>query len=315
VRAPERVGVGHRIGLIFAIIIGVSFVAHADTVSSDLGTAGPSNWGVLILSSSPNPQINQLDTIGTVGVDGGKLSVSGGSAVQITGNVYINSPGSLQNSGTIHGNVYVATGATVNNSGTISGKVFTGQTLTTLATANTAAASAYTTFKGLKPTQTVSGNTITGSSGTITIIAKNNGGLNVINLTSINLNGATLNLQGAAGTQFVINISGNMNVQSGSSINETGGLSKDDVVFNVTGNLSTSGPSATINGIVLDPIGSVQLSNGFIDGELVAGGSSVQIVSGSHVTQVAPVPEPSSLILLGSGLIGMGTLVRRKTRR
>jgi hypothetical protein len=65
--------------------------------------------------------------------------------------------------------------------------------------------------------------------------------------------GSTLTLNGAAGSAFVLNISGQFNISGASQIKLTGGLTPSDVLFNVRGNNSTfsiSGDSV-FNGTLL----------------------------------------------------------------
>jgi choice-of-anchor A domain-containing protein len=59
----------------------------------------------------------------------------------------------------------------------------------------------------------------------------------VMNLTSLTLtNHSVLTLNGAAGTAFVVNVSGAFSLTSNSQIVLSGGLTPSDVLFNVTGN-------------------------------------------------------------------------------
>jgi hypothetical protein len=60
-----------------------------------------------------------------------------------------------------------------------------------------------------------------------------------------NGNGGTLTLNGAAGSAFVLNISGAFSLGGKAKILLTGGLTVSDVLFNVTGGNSTFSIGAT----------------------------------------------------------------------
>src|SRR5207249_4026504 len=86
------------------------------------------------------------------------------------------------------------------------------------------------------------------------------GGKYVMNLSSFVMgggmksgNGGTLTLNGAAGSAFVLNISGAFDIGGKAKILLTGGLTVSDVLFNVTGNNSTFsiGGDALFNGTLL----------------------------------------------------------------
>ena len=286
-----------RYGLVLAVVLGSSVALRADYIGSTLGTAGPGNYAVLTLSGATDIALNGPGTTyGNVGITTGTLSLDGSAGPSINGNVFL-------------GN-----NATVTHPQLVTGNIFTNQNLSQ---ANTDARNAATAFSGLASTAGMP----TSVNGTTTI---NGGpGVNVANLSGINLgNGQTLTLNGPAGSQFVIN-SPNMVLNSG-KIALTGGLTPNDVVFNLTGtgnNLQTSGGlnnESVINGIVLDANGSVAMAPGLINGELIAGGQSVHLVSGASVNGSPPapsVPEPSSAVLLVLGGLGMAGLVRRSWRR
>jgi hypothetical protein len=150
----------------------------------------------------------------------------------------------------------------------------------------------------------------------------NNGGVNVIAVNNINLGGNNIvTLHGSAGTEFIINDTGDMTLNSG-QILLSGGLTAQDVVFNLSGKLQTSGGlnnESVITGIVLDTSkNDVHLSPGLIRGELISGGA-MEIVSGGQITvpKMPGVPEPSSITLLGlgGGLVFSGLLYRSRSKR
>jgi len=275
---------------------------NADTVVGDLGAAGPVNYAILVGPKTTDFALNGPGTTnGNVGFDGSsqiQLNASNNAPVP---NVAIN------------GNLYLTTSASVNNNAQISGSVISNASSTaTLNSGWSAAVTASATFAGLTANQTLSA-----INGPMTINAT--GAMNVIDIGSLNLgNGQTLTLNGSASQQFVINDSGNFTLNSGLII-ETGGLTADDVVFNLTSsgnNLSTSGGlnnESVINGIVLDVNGGVAMAPGLINGELIAGGQTVHLVSGASINQVIPPPtaapeiDPTSaasgLTLLMGGLV------------
>jgi hypothetical protein len=274
------------IALSIGVLLTALFIpsAKADDISATLGAAGPSNYAILFLSTSGQPQMNGP------GTTNGNVGYNGNTTLQLNGS----------SGPEINGNLILGNSASVNTPGQVTGAILTGQG-TTLNAAQAAALNAVTVFNALTPTL---GLTSVNGSLTITGVA----GLNVIDLTGINLgNGQTLDLAGPAGAEFVINDSGNLVLNSG-LIEETGGLLTDDVVFNVAGNVQTSGGlnnESVINGIVLDKSGQINLAPGEINGELIAGGNNPQIVSGASVNQVINnTPEPSTLLLLSMGLGG-----------
>jgi len=99
-----------------------------------------------------------------------------------------------------------------------------------------------------------------------------------------------LTLKGAAGSAFVINVSGAFSLGSSAKILLMGGLTVSDVLFNVTGSNSTFsiGGDSVFNGTLLAYNSSgaqrtLQISghNTQINGELLA--NKINLQSGAHV--------------------------------
>jgi hypothetical protein len=278
VRPNLRVGgrTAYRYSSFFVAVILAASLLPASTeagfITDTLGSAGPSNFAILTLTGGNDIALNGPGTTnGNVGISSGTLSLNGSAGPEVNGNVSL------------------ATGAmiSIGNPPQVTGSVFTNQNLSQ---ANTDARNASTTFTNLAPTQNLGAingtTTINGTTGT-----------NVIDITTLNLgNGQTLTLSGPPGAQFVIDDTGNFTLNSG-KILLTGGIGVTDVVFNIeaSGNaISTSGGlnnESVINGIVLAPNSGVAMSPGLINGELIAGGSTIHLVSGGR-SMVFPCPPP-----------------------
>jgi len=102
--------------------------------------------------------------------------------------------------------------------------------------------------------------------------------------------GSTLTLDGAAGSAFVLNISGKFDLSGASKISLTGGLTVSDVLFNIRGNNSTFSISGNsiFNGTLLayNPAGAqrtLQITghDTEVNGEVLA--HKITLQSGAHV--------------------------------
>jgi choice-of-anchor A domain-containing protein len=134
-----------------------------------------------------------------------------------------------------------------------------------------------------------------------TTISETNKGQYVFDLSGISLaGGSKLTLSAPAGSTFVLNIGsrllgGAFNLSS-AQILLTGGLTADDVLFNVLGSGSVNIASSTVNGIVLAVNRSINVAGGAVNGELVGGSISL---SGGKVTDPPPVvPEANTFMVL-----------------
>ena len=184
----------------------------------------------------------------------------------------------------------------INSTGTITGSRFSSTTI------NTQLNSGVTSLKNVSIT--AAGLTASADSPTSINIGKNQSmifdntafsGKYVMNLSSFvmggnNGNGGTLTLKGAAGSAFVLNISGAFSLAGNAKILLMGGLTVSDVLFNVTGSNSTFsiGGDALFNGTLLayNKSGAqrtltISGHNTQINGELLA--NKIQLQSGAHV--------------------------------
>jgi hypothetical protein len=253
--------------------------ASADLLSQgiNLGQAGPNlhNWAIFSLGgeNTPNEFSNNSQVFGDVGLAGsGKLKMSGGSTV--FGTVYRRTTGSvnLSNGASITGGI-VQNGATdsmlaqgVNDAISGSNAAFA-----------LSASAGYPTTVNANSSLTLSG------SGNV-----------VLKLTDFVVSsGATLTLQGSASTTFVINVSRNFSLTNGATVQLSGGLTWDNVLFNVRGSGSTvtvNGGSKLLGGILLATDRTVKLDNGSeLTGEIIA--NKVLLAGGSKVTR-PPVVSP-----------------------
>ncbi len=155
------------------------------------------------------------------GTDNGKVAIAAGATLQ------------LQAPFTINGNLYVDFGGSVSGPGKVNGARFTNQDLSGArqdaldASSQAASLAPNVTYSNITANKTVNGVS----------------GLNVVNITGkINLNNASLTLNGPANAFFVVNVAGSISLNGSGGILATGGMPASHLLINMTGtgiNLNT----------------------------------------------------------------------------
>lgn len=147
------------------------------------------------------------------------------------------------------------------------------------------------------------------------------GDLSVFNILGLSLSaGSKLTLSGDADDVFVINVDYfGFYLGGGAEIALAGGLKAENVLFNVHGAYSAGHvnvAAGTMKGTYIAPDAYMQLGDGLnLDGVRFLGAGisgNLQTVNGFTPPPVVTVSEPSVLLLLGLGLLGLGVI--RRTR-
>ncbi len=286
---------------------------------------------LLVVLAAPSAQANEV----AIGVNASQYAVlyegTGGHNLQINnvtinGNVGVGGTGKVQDSGpsTVNGRLDFS----VANTGQFSGAP--GNTGPTSINYNViAVTTALNTVNALSSTLgadagtslIITGNTtVNESSGTL----QTSGGITyrVFTITSYNaVDGNVLTINGdGSGDPVVFNFSFSSNVNLGGDVT-LNGLNDDQVLFNFTtsgknvslNNNASSFPKLAFQGIILAPNDVISLTNANLDGRVFGGDSSdMQIVSGTTIRAPGVVPEPATLSLLGTGILALGSFLRRR---
>jgi hypothetical protein len=286
-------------------------------------------WGAVLFKitvNNRNKNLNNMKTwkrfkgfaigMATLGllcaaVNGASIYTDGAAPYTVFGlsNVTVN----LSNT-KIYGNVGVGPGADLKLMAptTVYGNIYLDATATESASAGTYTGTKYTGLNLVPAVQyvlllssTSAGMTPTATYGAVNsdLTINGNGGVNVIDISSIDLNNFNLTLNGGVNDLFYINVASSVTLTGTASIIETGGAGPLNVLLNVlgTGTSVSTHVGDQINGIILDPQGSVNL-DGTFNGQIIAGGVQLGLLSGAVVNSV---PEPTTA---GCFLLGLGAL-------
>jgi choice-of-anchor A domain-containing protein len=140
-----------------------------------------------------------------------------------------------------------------------------------------------------------------------------NGGLNVINI-----NGditTTLILNGSASDIFIVNVTGTLSLTGSTVLGVAGGVSGNNVLYNFTGSGTiTTHVNNMVNGTLLAPNYDFILHS--LNGRII-GGQNITLMSGATVNgpPTPPVPEPTTMLLLGTGLAGIAATLRKRRNK
>ena len=267
-------------GVAIVLLLAVKGYGGPTDPFTELGIAGPTHWAVLdqgnFSLSNPNGFID-----GNLGVVSGNASVASSS--------------------TMNGTVYLGTGSSyAGGSPAPSGGIVNNSSLP--ASALSLASSAATYYNGLTANFTAAPSAGNVAAGVYKITG------------DWSPNGGTYNL--AANQVYVFDISGNFKPSTGASALFINDSTPWDVIFNVTGNVQSSGGSSTypdMDGVFLAQ-GSISLTAGYVNGEIISF-KSINIASTGFVDGGPSVPDAgSTAALLGLALAGLGGLSRKFRR-
>jgi hypothetical protein len=180
-----------------------------------------------------------------------------------------------------------------------------------LSTAQSNAVTAATQDAALTPTQTITtlsgGTTITG-----------NGGLNVVDITSVSQTSGNITISGNANNIFIFNVSNSFTANNGTMI-LTGGVTANHILWNYTGTGTVTIQNGTTSdwyGTLLTVDGNFSLHDRIFDGAVISGGN-ITITSNATFNNFAfsAVPEPGSLLLGAVVTVACGAVGYRQRRR
>jgi hypothetical protein len=280
----------------------LTFAMGGSTVYAGFDLGDAANYAVLYEGNGNNTlSINTGPINGNIGI--------GDPSGATTANLAFNNPG------VINGNVVFAGAVNVSqNNGILNGSI-TGNNAQVQMDLNYL--NALSSTLGGYAGAALSVNLNSGQSQTINASAGNIvNGNSVFNVGAFNFgNGATLTIHGDGIHNVVLNFAAN--AQFGGTILLTGGLTADQVLFNITGGAALMGGNtlqdnsngALLAGTFLDPNGAMSLVHSELDGHYFGGDTSnMQIVSGDTINSPTPsVPDGGSTALLMS--LGMGLIV------
>jgi hypothetical protein len=294
-----------RILTVFVVVLfALPLISRAQTDFS-LGNAAADNIAVLYEGNGGKTlSLNQGEITGNVGIAGTGV-VQANGVLTITGTVEFAAANTGQFSS--NGVVTITGGETYSNSNVSSD----------ISTLNTLSQS-FVAGVPTDPSLTIS------SGGSLNLSSSPNGQYVYTLSSTSNFPNGTFTITGnGSGNQYVV-VNVPMAFSFNGSIVLAGGLTSDQVLFNFTGgNYSTlsGGDTLTIStnglttmGTFLDPNGDFQVNHSVVDGRVIGGDSvNSSIVSGGEVNAPTVTPEPTSMLLFGTGLLALGGVLRRRT--